>query len=57
MVWPILSSADGIKCVLSLLDCVNGFVKRYVRLVEDDSKIKYVHKMVWNSTVCMIACL
>ena len=42
---------DGIKWVLSLLDSMDGFVKRYAGLVEDDHTIKYAHKMAWNNAV------
>ena len=48
----IVSSAlDGIKWILSLLDDMDGFIERYVGLVEDDDKIKYVHKRAWNEAV------
>ena len=48
----IVSDAmDGIKWVLSLLDDMDGFVERYAGLVEDDDRIKYVHKMAWNNAV------
>ena len=45
----VSSVLDGIKWVLSLLDGMDGFVERYAGLVEDDDKIKYVHKMAWNN--------
>ena len=48
----IVSGApDCIKWALSLLDGMDGFVERYVGLVEDDDRIKYVHKMAWNEAV------
>lgn len=47
----VSSVPDGIKWVLSLLDDIDGFVKRYAGLVEDDDRIKYVHKMAWNNAV------
>ena len=47
----VSSVLDGIKWVLLLFSDMDGFVKRYAGLVEDDDRIKYVHKMAWNSAV------
>ncbi len=47
----VSSVLDGIKWALSLLDDMDGFVKLYAGLVEDDYRIKYVHKMAWNNAV------
>ena len=47
----VSSVLDGIKWTLSLLDDMDGFVKRYAGLVEDDHAIKYAHKMEWNNAV------
>lgn len=42
---------DCVKWALSLLDDMDGFVEMYARLIEDDYRIKYVHKMAWNEAV------
>ncbi len=43
--------SDILRRHLQMLKSPNDFIASYVRLVEDDTSIKYAHKMAWNNVV------
>ena len=43
--------SDIFKCHLQMLKSPDDFIASYVGLVEDDTSIKYAHKMAWNNVV------